>query len=132
METVTVGVLARRVGVAAGTVRYYESLGLLPQAQRSAAGYRLYRTSDASRLRFIRRAQELGFSLDEVRTLLKLSQAGGHAADVRQLTEDKIADITERIRDLDRIRNALQALAARCQGQAAVDCPILAALNGAG
>ncbi|MHB8254934.1 MAG: heavy metal-responsive transcriptional regulator [Acidiferrobacter sp.] len=131
MRTVTIGILAKQAGVGAGTLRYYEALGLLAPAGRSASGYRLYHRTELKRLRFIRRAQELGFSLEEIAELLKLSQqSSARAADVKRLTETKIADIDRRIQDLERMRRGLQALAGRCHGRGSVaDCPILAALN---
>lgn len=131
MQTLTIGVLAKQADVGAGTLRYYERLGLLSPAGRSGAGYRLYHATDLQRLRFIRRAQQLGFSLEQIALLLKLSQDhDAQAVDVRRVAEDKLADITERIRDLQRIQEALRALAARCHGDgAASHCPILAALN---
>ena len=131
MQTVTIGALAKQAGVRAGTVRYYESLGLLCPVARSASGYRLYYPADRKRLHFIRRAQQLGFSLDDVAVLLQLSQEpSAKAADVRRLAEEKLADIGARIEDLTRIQQALQAVAGICHGDGpAKDCPILAALN---
>ncbi|MHB1515342.1 MAG: MerR family transcriptional regulator [Acidiferrobacteraceae bacterium] len=131
MQTVTIGALAKQAGVGAGTLRYYERLGLLPPAGRSPSGYRLYHVTDMKRLRFIRRAQELRFSLGEITLLLKLNQErNAQAADVRRLTEEKLSDIAERIYDLKRIQQALQALARQCHRKGpAADCPILAALN---
>ncbi len=133
MQTVTIGALAKQAGLVPGTLRYYESIGLLQPVGRSPSGYRLYHRADMQRLRFIRRAQELGFSLEEVALLLNLShERGAQAADVRRLTEEKLSDIAERIRDLKRIQRALQVLVGQCHGKGpAADCPILAALNDA-
>lgn len=131
MQTVTIGTLAKQAGVGAGTLRYYETLGLLAPAKRSASGYRLYYQKEIKRLRFIRRAQELGFSLDEIAVLLDLSQkTSAQAADIKRLTEEKMADIDRRIKDLERMKQGLQALAQKCHGRGSVaECPILAALN---
>ncbi|WP_298140095.1 heavy metal-responsive transcriptional regulator [Acidiferrobacter sp.] len=128
---VTIGVLARRAGVGTGTLRYYETLGLIKPAGRSGGGYRIYHEGELRRLRFIRRAQELGFSLEEVATLLALSETGGaRAADVRRLTREKLLDIDRRIRDLERMKAGLERLTGRCNGEGpASECPILAALN---
>ncbi|MHB1566332.1 MAG: MerR family DNA-binding protein [Acidiferrobacter sp.] len=131
MQRVTIGALAKQIGVGAGALRYYEALGLLVPAGRSRAGYRLYDQKELKQLHFIRRAQELGFSLEEIAVLLKLSQnRSAQAADVRRITAEKMADIERRIKDLERMKCGLQALAGKCDGQGSViDCPILAALN---
>jgi MerR family transcriptional regulator, copper efflux regulator len=131
MEGVTIGKLAKTVGIGAGTLRYYEYLGLLAPAQRTTAGYRMYGDGAARRLRFIRRAQALGFSLTEIAELLALSdnpRAGAH--DVKKATRSKIADIEARIEALRRMKRGLEALESRCSGHGSTrDCPILAALN---
>ena len=128
---VTIGVLAKRAGMGTGTLHYYETLGLIAPVGRSRGGYRMYRDEDLRRLRFIRRAQELGFSLDEVAALLRLSEShGARAADVRHLTLEKLRDIDRRIRDLERMKQGLERLSGRCHGEGpASECPILAALN---
>lgn len=127
----SIGRLAKQAGMATGTLRYYEQLGLIRPAQRSPAGYRLYRIDAARRLRFIRRAQALGFSLEEVAELLALSdEPGAGARDVKRIAQEKMADIEARILDLERMKQGLAALAARCRGDGpATECPILAALN---
>jgi len=131
MQPVTIGKLARDVGIGAGTLRYYEQLGLLPPAQRTAAGYRVYGAAAAARLRFIRRAQTLGFSLEEVAELLALSDnPRARARDVKRVTQAKIADITQRIDALERMKQGLATLEAHCSGHGHTgECPILAALN---
>ncbi|MBZ0071201.1 MAG: heavy metal-responsive transcriptional regulator [Thiohalobacteraceae bacterium] len=130
MQTLTVGKLARQTGVAVETLRYYERRGLLPEAERTASGYRLFRADAVRRLRFIRRAQALGFSLDEIAELLSLSDdPGKSAAEVKRLTQSKIADIDVRIRDLQRMKRGLSKLDRRCSGHGSTEeCPILAAL----
>jgi len=131
MQPVTIGKLARDVGIGAGTLRYYEQLGLFPPAQRTAAGYRVYGAAAAARLRFIRRAQALGFSLEEVAELLALSDnPRARARDVKRVTQAKIADITQRIDALERMKQGLATLEAHCSGHGHTgECPILAALN---
>ena len=133
MSALTIGKLAKQVDLSVETLRYYERLGLIAPQQRSEAGYRLYRPDAVRRLRFIRRAQALGFSLGEVAELLALSgNPDASAGEVKALTQAKIADIEQRIRDLERMRDALSGLAEHCPGHRAttVDCPILGALNG--
>jgi DNA-binding transcriptional MerR regulator len=106
---VTIGKLARAAGVRAGTLRYYERLGLLAPAARSMAGYRMYPAGMSRRLRFIRRAQALGFSLQEVAELLALSEnPRASAKAVKDLTLRKTVEIAGRIAQLERLKEALQ------------------------
>ncbi len=127
---VTIGRMAREAGLAAETLRYYERIGLIRPVQRTAANYRLYDGHTEARLRFIRRAQNLGFSLAEVKDLLEISGSAAHdMAEVKALTEQKIAEIDLKISDLRRMRTALVQQAERCPGHGSVeDCPILASL----
>ncbi len=128
----TIGKVAKRSGVAVETLRFYERRGLIEPRDRTDAGYRLYREDVLRRLRFIRRAQALGFSLDEIAELLALSDNPAEsAAEVKRLTHDKIEDIETRIRDLERMRDGLAELEARCPGHrgTTAECPILAALD---
>ena len=132
MENLTIGKLARQANVGVETLRYYERRGLIEPQCRTDSGYRLYDDDARKRLQFIRRAQTLGFSLDEVGELLSLShRPTASAADVKQLARVKIDDIETRIRDLERMKTALSSLEERCPGHAGTtaDCPILAALN---
>ncbi len=126
----TIGRLAKQAEVGIDTVRFYERRGLLPEPSRSASGYRLYQRDSIDRIRFIRRAKQLGFSLDEIELLLRLQDQGGKKADVRELTEHKIAQIDDNIRDLKRIRGVLNDLSAQCSGQGNIDsCPIIEAMS---
>jgi len=132
MENLTIGKLARQVGLGVETLRYYERRGLIEPRRRTDSGYRLYHADAWRRLRFIRRAQVLGFSLDEVAELLSLSDRPGEtAAEVKRLTRAKIADIESRIKDLERMKSALSELEIQCPGHTGTtaECPILAALN---
>jgi Cu(I)-responsive transcriptional regulator len=131
MQTITIGKLARDIGIGAGTLRYYERLGLLAPAERTSAGYRKYGAAAARRLRFIRRAQALGFTLEEVADLLKLSDnPRASARQVKKATQAKITDIEQRIEALTRMKQGLAELEARCSGHGSTgECPILAALN---
>ncbi|HPE81285.1 MAG: Zn(2+)-responsive transcriptional regulator [Sedimenticolaceae bacterium] len=132
MGNLTIGKLARQANVGVETLRYYERRGLIEPQRRTDSGYRLYDDDAGRRLQFIRRAQTLGFSLDEIAELLSLSnQPTASAADVKRLARAKINDIEARIRDLDRMKTALSALEDQCPGHAGTtaECPILAALN---
>lgn len=127
-----IGEFARRAGVNIETVRYYERRGLMPEPERRDSGYRQYREADLERLRFIRRAQELGFTLSEIEELLELrTDPQTTAAEVKARAEEKIADVSARIADLERIRHALEHLAGQCKGGRGPtgDCPLLDALG---
>ena len=125
----TIGRLAKAAGVGIDTVRYYERAGLLPAPARSASGYRRYGQDELSRLRFIRRAQRLGFSLAEIDELLALSRQRDIAA-VRRQAAAKLADVDARMRELERVREALGALFEACPGhERDGPCPILSALG---
>ena len=124
-----IGELAKRAEVPIDTVRYYEREGLLPQAQRRSSGYRMYDVDDIQRLRFIRRAKALGFSLDDVRELLTLSDERD-IAKVKHAAVRKLGDIEQRIAELERIRAGLHDLIAACPGHGRAEtCPILNALS---
>ena len=126
MHGLTIGKLAREAGVGIDTVRFYERAGLLPKAQRTASGYRLYASSDADRLRFIRRAKALGFSLEEIAELLQLNSGKGTRANVRKLAERRHKDLTRKIDEMTAIRDALARLIARCSGTGPIaGCPII-------
>ncbi|CAN5230053.1 helix-turn-helix domain-containing protein [soil metagenome] len=127
-----IGQLAQQAGVGIDTVRYYEREGLLPKAIRLASGYRTYDIDAARRLRFVRRAKALGFTLPEIRELLSLSDGGdGDMGNLRAAAATKLADVDTRIAELGRVRDGLAALVAVCPGHGALgDCPILDALAG--
>lgn len=121
-----IGTAAKRSGVPAKTIRYYEGVGLIPSAGRTAAGYRVYSDADVETLRFIHRARTLGFSVREVSALLALWHDRGRAsADVRALALDHVAGIDARITELQAMRRTLMALVDRCAGDDRPDCPIL-------
>lgn len=127
MQEVGIGELAKRAGVGVDTVRYYERSGLLSPHTRLASGYRRYRDLEVVRLRFIRRAQALGFSLKEVKALLKLS-AQRNVEQVKRSAQEKLSDVDRRIAELQRVREGLAKLIAQCPGHGrAEDCPILRA-----
>lgn len=127
-----IGELAQRSGVRIDTVRYYEREGLLPRATRLASGYRVYDDADVRRLRFVRRAKALGFSLPEIRDLLFLSDHRDEdMAAMKAAAIDRLAAVDSKLAELTRIREGLQALIESCPGYGAVaECPILGALAG--
>jgi MerR family copper efflux transcriptional regulator len=129
MDSIGIGQLAARAGVSIDTVRYYERSGLLAPQTRLASGYRRYSDLQVSRLRFIRRAQELGFSLKDIRELLSLSKQRD-VARVKRAAEKKLAEVEARLAALTRVRDGLATLVATCPGHGrAADCPILKALG---
>ncbi len=130
---IRIGGLSRLTGCNIATIRYYERIGLLPRAPRSAARYRLYDTADVRRLAFVRRARELGFTLDEVRNLLTLAVADGEdaCAEVRQLAAGHLDDIRVKIADLRALERALSDAVRRCDAGELPGCPLLDALSAA-
>jgi len=129
MDSIGIGTLAKRAGVGIDTVRYYERAGLLSPKSRLSSGYRRYSELELVRLRFIRRAQALGFSLKEVAELLTLS-ARRDVARVKQSAQAKLVDVHRRIEELEKIRDGLVTLIDACPGHGrAADCPILKALG---
>jgi Hg(II)-responsive transcriptional regulator len=127
-----IGELARLAGVNIQTVRYYERRGLLRDPRRRPGGYREYTTATLERIRFIKRAHALGFTLSEIGELLALRlDPGTTAAEVKARAKQKIVEIEGRLRDLERIRHALTHLAGQCRGGRGPvgDCPLLDALG---
>lgn len=126
----TRGDLARATGCNIETIRYYEKTGLLPDPPRTDAGYRVYSAAHATRLRFILRARELGFSMEDIRGLMGLGDgAAPTCAEVKERTERHLADVRARIADLRRIETVLAATASRCSGAEVPDCPVLDAIS---
>jgi len=122
---ITVGQLARAAAVNVETVRYYQRIGLLTMPRRDYGSIRRYLADDLKRIRFIKRAQKLGFSLDEVALLLGLSD-GRHCAQTRVLAEKKLTVVEEKIADLEAIQKALKGLVAKCsKGSRGCGCPII-------
>lgn len=125
-----IGELAHRAGVGIDTVRYYERQGLLPPPARQASGYRQFEASDVARLRFVRRAKALGFTLGEIRELLELS---GHRDDdmgrMKEAAAQKLLEVDAKVAELTRIRDGLETLVTACPGHGVLgECPILNAL----
>lgn len=126
-----IGTAARQSGVPAKTIRYYESVGLIQPAERSAAGYRVYGKQDVETLRFVQRARSLGFSVEEVGSLLTLwRDRSRSSAEVKALARHRVADIDRKIAELTEMRETLTHLMERCHGDDRPDCPILQGLAG--
>lgn len=121
-----IGTVARRSGLPAKTIRYYESVGLVAPAARSESGYRVYSEQDLQTLRFIQRARSLGFTMDEVADLLALWHDKARASSqVKNLALRHLARIDEKIAEMRSMRDTLQHLSERCRGDDRPDCPIL-------
>ena len=120
-----IGALSQRTHA---TIRYYERIGILPKPLRSKGGHRLYCDEHRQQLLFVRRARELGFSLEEVRVLLRLAQRRSAGAEVKSITERHIAVIGRKIKELKCLELALGAMVTQCRGDETSDCPILDAL----
>ena len=125
-----IGEAAEQAGVNVQTLRYYERRGLLPRAARRASGYREFPDEAVRIVRFIKRAQDLGFSLGEVEQLLELRRhSGRNRARIRSVADEKIRQIDQKIVELTRMKRALQTLVHSCRGGATLDCPIIEALD---
>ncbi|HEY2444716.1 MAG TPA: helix-turn-helix domain-containing protein [Rhizomicrobium sp.] len=125
----SIGALAGASSVNIETIRYYEKIGVMPKPARSAGGYRLYTAAHLKRLTFIRRGRELGFTLNELRDLLRL--VDGHTytcGEVRALTLDHVAGIRRKIADLRRLERVMTDVASRCSDRRVPECPIIDAL----
>jgi MerR family copper efflux transcriptional regulator len=121
-----IGQAARACGVSAKMIRHYESLGLLPPVRRTEAGYRQYDAATLHTLRFIRRAREQGFPIEEIRALLQLwSDPSRTSAEVKRIALQHVADLQQRIDAMQAMKRSLEQLAAHCHGDGRPDCPIL-------
>jgi MerR family mercuric resistance operon transcriptional regulator len=125
----TRGSLANKTGVNAETIRYYEKAGVMPDPPRTAGGHRIYDESLVKRLFFIKRCRELGFTLNEVRELLKLVDGDEYTcADVLQNTNEQRTRIKNKIRDLRKMEKTLRAISSQCSGEDVPECPIIDSL----
>ncbi|MBK1697832.1 Cu(I)-responsive transcriptional regulator [Rhodovibrio salinarum] len=126
-----IGEVAKRSGVPAKTIRYYESIGLIAPAERSSAGYRVYGEKELQTLHFVHRARNLGFPVKQVSELLTLWRDRERASgDVKALAREHLAEIDQRMAELQAMRDTLEHLIGRCHGDHRPDCPILADLAG--
>jgi MerR family mercuric resistance operon transcriptional regulator len=129
LESLTIGAVAKAAGVNVETVRFYQRRGLVPEPIRPYSGVRRYAAAHVARLRFIKAAQRLGFSLDEVAGLLQLDD-GRQCRQARDLAEAKLVDVRARLKDLVRIESLLAGLVHECgQARGRVSCPLIAALQ---
>lgn len=126
-----IGQASSHSGVSAKMIRYYESIGLMPEAGRSQAGYRVYSERDIHLLRFVRRSRDLGFALEDIRMLLGLWQDDERpSAAVKDIAMKHIDELTRKIAELQAMKRSLQHLAEACHGDDRPDCPILDDLGG--
>jgi len=129
MPELTIGMLAKAANVNIETIRFYQRRGLLPQPARPLGGIRRYREADAARVRFIKAAQRLGFTLDEIGLLLKLDD-GAHCGEAREIAELKLAGVRARLADLKQIEAVLMKLIGKCRSQrGSVSCPLIESLQ---
>lgn len=128
-----IGEVAQQSGISARMIRHYEKIGLIAPAARRDSGYRDYSQRDVHTLRFIGRARDLGFGIDEIRQLVGLWNDRGRAsADVKTLALARAAELKRKARELDSMRRSLERLAAECHGDGRPDCPILDDLEAPG
>lgn len=126
-----IGQAAKVSGVSAKLIRHYESIGIVPKASRSESGYRTYSQSDVHTLTFVRRARNLGFSMQEIKRLVSLwKNRSRKSADVKSLTLQHVKELEEKIQDLEAMRTALLKLAKHCHGDDRPTCPIIEDLSG--
>lgn len=127
-----IGDVSRESGVSTKMIRYYEQIGLIPPADRTEVGYRVYRDNDVHTLRFIRRARDLGFSMNQLTQLMALwSDRHRASADVKRIAREHIAELEKKIQELRAMTDALKHLAEHCHGDHRPECPILEDLAGA-
>jgi len=131
MNNLTRGQLAKKTGVNPETVRYYEKMGLLPKAIRTESGYRLFSEEDVKRIKFIKRAKELGFTLKEIKELLQLRfETEGECREVREIAEIKLKDVQKKIEDLEKIKSILEDLINQCPSKGSIlNCPIISSIE---
>jgi len=124
-----IGQLSERTDCKIETIRYYERIALLPEPERTESGYRIYDESHLKRLVFIRRSRELGFTIEEIRTLLDLVDGGDYTCcDVKKITLKHVQSVQEKIEDLKKLEKTLSKIASQCSGDSTPDCPIIDSL----
>ena len=129
-ESFTIGALSELTGVNIETIRYYEKIGLLPPPRRTEGRHRLYDRDLTQRLQFVRRSRELGFSIEEIKALLRLVDQGGLGCrEAKSITEGHLADIRGKISDLKRLERVLGRLATACEANELPQCPLLETLS---
>lgn len=129
VESLTIGAFAKAAGVNVETIRFYQRKGLLPEPDKPYGSIRRYGEADVARVRFVKSAQRLGFSIDEVAGLLRLDD-GAHCDEARVLAEQKLEDVREKLADLQRIESVLAQLVDDCcASQGTVSCPLIVSLQ---
>lgn len=126
-----IGQAAAASGVSAKMIRHYEQIGVIPPADRTFANYRIYSQNDVHTLQFVRRARALGFSMKQIQALLGLWQGHRPSKDVKRLALEHVAELEEKIREMESMKRTLETLAEHCHGDHRPDCPILDDLAGA-
>lgn len=130
MKELTIGKIAKATDIGIETIRFYEKMGLLEEPPRRPSGYRIFGKNDILRLRFIRRAKDLGFTLKEIKELLELRDKHEKKKPVLKLAKGKISDIEEKISSLKRMKHALERITSSCDhGRFDEKCPLLSALD---
>tara|TARA_R110001592_G_scaffold27763_5_gene102653 strand:- start:13393 stop:13791 length:399 start_codon:yes stop_codon:yes gene_type:complete len=125
----TIGKLSSQTGVNIETIRYYEKEGILPAPPRTEGGHRLYSEEHLRRLTFVRRSRELGFSLNEIRTMLDMVDGGNlTCSEVKDVTVKHLENVRDKISDLQKLEKTLKAIASQCKGNKTPDCPIIDSL----
>ena len=127
-----IGQAARASGVSAKMIRYYESIGLIPEAGRTEAGYRVYTAAEVNTLRFIHRARSFGFPIERIRLLVSLWQEKRPSREVKRIASEHVTELRARIAELAAMADALQDLADTCKGDHRPECPILRDLESPG
>ena len=126
---ITIGGLSKQTGCHIETIRYYERIGILSKPPRTEGGHRLYEREQIKRLVFVRRSRELGFSLEEIRTLLRLVDGKRYTCrEVKAVTEQHLEDVGKKISDLRKLQRTLNGISSQCDGGLVPECPIIDAL----
>ena len=126
----TIGVLSQHTGCNIETIRYYERIGMMPKPPRTQGGHRLYAEEHLKRLTFIRRSRELGFSLEQIRDLLRFVDGGRYTcSQVRAITLEHLEDVHARMTDLKRLEKVLKTMVSQCDSGKIPDCPVIEALS---
>lgn len=131
MRDIAIGELSKRTNVKIETIRYYEKIGIMPKPPRNSSGYRVYARAHLERLSFVRRSRELGFTQEEIRKLLNLVDGYDYTCgEIRQITEEHLATVKAKRRDLEKIESALSAMVSKCEHDEIPDCPVIDVLFG--
>ncbi|MEH6547041.1 MAG: helix-turn-helix domain-containing protein [Sneathiella sp.] len=132
MKALGIGALSQLTGCNIETIRYYEKIGVMTKADRTAGGHRQYESEQVKRLFLIVRCRQLGFSIDEIRTLLSLVDGGNPScSEVKSVTQEHLSDVQQKITDLRKLEDVLKKMVAECSGTKVPDCPIIEALYAA-